>query len=526
VLPGRVVSAVTARPDILDVVVIGSGFGGSACALRLVEAGLRVLVIERGPWRDTVPVRSMGIGARSPFPRGRRALLSLLRTVRARWLPGGRITLNRNGLYDIHLDRGLHVVCASGVGGGSHVYGGLNVRPPDPDYWNGIAPGLDAAVIEPSYARVFERMGSRTALTDDQLPNTLSERFGAHAAFDAAGADYELALGLALPETPGHARKLRTADGVERWEARPGEDGVLGSEGGGKTSVDFAFLARARSLGLEVLDCCEVDDIRRLPGAGYAVHFRNHHDGRRDVREARHVVLAAGTLNTLELLHRAVASGGLAAMPGLGQRFGGNGDFFGYWKLDDDTRDLSASVPARGLLRLKAPATLGGGREWPMIAEGAMPSPRALPLGRRLSRLLTGGSFVAGMGSDAQDGVVRYARGRLVIDYEAGRSEVFARIKDAFRLIGEKSGRRIYHFETPITVHPTGGACIGADAAHGVVDANGECFANPGLHVADAAALARPVGGPPSMTIAAWGDYVARRLVERCAAGTQAGGQA
>ncbi|MCB1748890.1 MAG: GMC family oxidoreductase, partial [Gammaproteobacteria bacterium] len=131
----------------------------------------------------------------------------------------------------------------------------------------------------------------------------------------------------------------------------------------------------------------------------------------------------------------------------------------------------------------------------------------------RIARLLSGGSFVAGMGADAQDGVVRWRNGRLRIDYRPDGSAIFARIRDAFRLIGERSGRRIYHFQTPITVHPTGGACIGADADHGVVDIHGQCFANPGLYVADAAAFAKPVSGPPSMSIAAWGDRVAQGIV-------------
>jgi len=70
------------RPDEhYDVVVIGSGFGGSIAANRLADGGLNVLVLERGPWRDSLPVRGMGIADRSPFPYGARFATHVLRSI-------------------------------------------------------------------------------------------------------------------------------------------------------------------------------------------------------------------------------------------------------------------------------------------------------------------------------------------------------------------------------------------------------------------------------------------------------------
>ena len=54
----------------VDVVVIGSGFGGSIAANRLAATGMEVLVLERGPWRDTLPIRSLDIESRAPLPYG------------------------------------------------------------------------------------------------------------------------------------------------------------------------------------------------------------------------------------------------------------------------------------------------------------------------------------------------------------------------------------------------------------------------------------------------------------------------
>ena len=50
-------------------VVIGSGFGGSVSASRLIDAGIDVTLLERGPWRDSIPVKHAGIEERKPLPR-------------------------------------------------------------------------------------------------------------------------------------------------------------------------------------------------------------------------------------------------------------------------------------------------------------------------------------------------------------------------------------------------------------------------------------------------------------------------
>jgi choline dehydrogenase-like flavoprotein len=64
-----------------DVVVIGSGFGGSISANRLSLSGLNVLVLERGPWRDSLPVSALGIPERSPFPYRTRFPTHIIRSI-------------------------------------------------------------------------------------------------------------------------------------------------------------------------------------------------------------------------------------------------------------------------------------------------------------------------------------------------------------------------------------------------------------------------------------------------------------
>src|SRR3990167_3990531 len=112
-----------------DALIIGSGFGGAFAADALLDAGLRVALVERGPWRDTEPVRAAGIGRRSPLPPGRHAVTHLLRHVTAPLLPRRGLSLHSHGLFDLHVDGDMSVLCSSGVGGCSHVYTAMNTRP-------------------------------------------------------------------------------------------------------------------------------------------------------------------------------------------------------------------------------------------------------------------------------------------------------------------------------------------------------------------------------------------------------------
>jgi len=56
---------------------------------------------------------------------------------------------------------------------------------------------------------------------------------------------------------------------------------------------------------------------------------------------------------------------------------------------------------------------------------------------------------------------------------------------------------------TPSTAHILGGACMGRDAAEGVIGADHQVFAYPGLYVIDGAAVSANPGVNPSLTITA-----------------------
>ncbi len=96
-----------------DVIVVGSGFGGSVAALRLVEKGYRVAVIEAGRRFDE-----------STYPKTSWNLRRFL------WAP----RLGCRGIQRIHLLRNVIILAGAGVGGGSLVYANT-LYEPLPDFY-------------------------------------------------------------------------------------------------------------------------------------------------------------------------------------------------------------------------------------------------------------------------------------------------------------------------------------------------------------------------------------------------------
>src|SRR3954454_14011003 len=228
-----------------DVVIVGSGFGGSVSALRLAEEGYRVGLLEAGGrfTPETLPKTSWDL----------RIFL---------WAP----KLGLRGIQRITLLKDIGVLSAAGVGGGALVYAHTLYRAPatccaDPR-WSGITDW--ASELSPYYAQASRMLGvtdQPTMTPSDVVIRQVAEDMGVGSTFRRTP------VGVFFGE-PGKTvpDPYFGGAGPDRTGCTQCGNCMIGCRVGAKNRLDVNYLYLAEKAGAEVHPDTEVTALRPVDG--------------------------------------------------------------------------------------------------------------------------------------------------------------------------------------------------------------------------------------------------------------------
>ncbi|WP_262852114.1 FAD-dependent oxidoreductase [Mumia quercus] len=510
-----------------DVVVVGSGFGGAVSALRLTEAGHRVVVLEKG---RRLSDEDLARARRDP-----RAYL---------WQPGAGM----RGFFWQRIFRHVGIIGGSGVGGGSIVWAGVLLEPGEEFY---RAPSLRAlgvdwrAELAPHLERASRMLGrvvtTHRGAMDDHL-RSAARALGAEASYGPVPLAIHFGReGVTEPDP------FFGGEGPERTGCRLCGECLLGCPYGAKNQLTRNYLHLAERYGAEVRAEQQVDLLTPLPGGGYEVRTRHPwRRGETQVLRARRVVLAAGVLGTLDLLFRCRDLGTLPRLsPTLGRHVRTNSEALTA-VVAEPGEDLSRGPTISSDFHPDAHTHITQNRYvggWHMrfqlgpMVDDDRPGRRALRvlggIARRPvahARLVTAKGFLQRLTVLT---TMQHSDNALALEWRRSpvrpwRRVLRSRVADgvrppsylpvanaATRAYAEASGGRPLNLlgesvgGLSITAHILGGAVMGSDPSSGVVDARHEVHGHPGLYVADASVIPANLGVNPSLTITAMAERFA-----------------
>jgi len=522
-------------PERFEVVVIGSGFGGAVTSCRLAEAGLKVLVLERGRrWTPETLPRQPGDA----------------------WVWDQAHPAKRNGWLDFRLHRRVSVAQGAGVGGGSLIYANVQVTAPPSIFAQGWPAAITHGALAPYYTRV-ERMLKPRPVPEKQRPvrsRLLEQAAGAL----GHGARFEpMSLAITFdddwryereaPFDVRHTRRWTNEHGRQQGTCVHCGDCYLGCPVGARNTLDLNYLARAESLGADIRPLHIARAITPHDG-GYRVDFHRIHDRRLlpGSVQADRVVVAAGSLGSTELLLRCRDQyrtlPGLS--PALGTRWSGNGDFLTVSIQPEDVNPTHGPTITSGVdfldgsLRGQRYLVQDGG--FPEYFRAVMHADTRFALKDLQFNLMVFGLAWAlrrqapmprmmpwfGQSQDAADGRLYLGRSllmpwrrklKLAWSPESSRAAVDA-VSDTHQDFAKAVGGRPLApvmwtlLKSLVTPHPLGGCRMADRVEDGVVDDRGEVFGYPRLFVADGSIIPCALGLNPSKTIAALSERIAERI--------------
>ena len=504
-----------------DVVVIGSGFGGSVAALRLAEKGYRVAVIEAGRRFED-----------KDFPKTSWRLSKFLYAPR----------LGLRGIQRIHVLPDVLILAGAGVGGGSLVYANTLYMPPDSyfqdkqwaditDWKSELSPWYDQA------SRVLGVAENPYLSPSDEAMRDVAEQMGVGKSFKMAPLGVHFGSGAGVLEADPYFGGV----GPDRHGCQQCGGCMTGCRFNAKNTLPKNYLGLAEKAGVEVFPELTVERFEELSGGLWKISARKSSAwfGSKEVFFAKELVLAAGTYNTQKLLHRMRDNG---LLPKISQSLGklsrtNSEALTGAIMPRNSEIDFSKGAaitssffpdanthvePVRygkgsnfmGLLQTLMTDGSGAKERRNLWIRSAIKNPALLlkifdvrRWSQRTVIALVMQNVDSSIKVSSKKGIFGW---RLTskndsdkpnATYIPAANEVARRIADKYGgIAGGHVGDLI---SAPFTAHFVGGCVIGKNDSEGVIDAYHRVWNYPSLHIVDGSALTANLGVNPSLTITA-----------------------
>ncbi|MFW0791075.1 GMC oxidoreductase [Gordonia sp. CPCC 205333] len=520
-----------------DVLIIGSGFGGSVTALRLVEKGYRVGVIEAGRRFED-----------------RQFAKTSWRLRKFVWAP----KLGLLGIQRIHLLKDVMILAGAGVGGGSLNYANTLYKPPTPFFtdpqWNHITDWEDE--LSPYYDQARRMLGvvsNPTFTESDRVMKEVADEMGAGDTFVSTPVGVFFGEKTGGEGAPGDTVSDPYFGGAGPTRTACTECGacMTGCRVGAKNTLLKNYLGLAESKGATVHARTTVTQVRQTSSGSWEVDTEGSSawgplGKRARTFTADHVVMAAGTFNTQKLMHAAKGSTlpMISDAMGVLTRTNSESILGAMSRKADPAHDYSRGVaitssfhpepdthiePVRygkgsnAMAYLQTALTDGGSRthRFGQLVRQIARNPFLL-VRLVLVRKWSERTVIALVMQSTNNSLTTFVRKRGPFKYVTSKqghgepnptwipagNEATRRIAD--KLDGGLAGGTWGDiFNIPLTAHYLGGCVISDDPTSGVIDPYHRVWNYPSLYVVDGASITANLGVNPSLSICAQAERAA-----------------